>query len=206
MSVSQITLALLLCVPSTYSQACRSPLKWPFNSSSVWNTPLGSAALFVPANLYIPGDGNKSAFHYWTHDDMSFIASSPTDPFVAWFDQGHWGGPATPAAYCAVTGKQVGNIRVPPNYTWCNPGNNNAGAFLLEDGETVLTVQPTYVCTPGAPVLALEPVQGQNTSNIVHDAGTLGGHGGSGLSGLGGALRLGELLPGAPPIRHALQV
>jgi len=30
--------------------------------------------------------------------------------------------------------------------------------------------------------------------------------GGSGLSSFGGAIRLGELLPGAPPIQHALKL
>ena len=197
-------LACIACV--VQSQTCRSPLTWPFNSTSIWNTPLGSNALFEPTNMFLPGDGNRSAFYRWDNDDMSFVASTGQDPNVPWYNQGHWGGPATPEAYCTVTGNQVGSIRVPANYSWCNPGNNNAGSFLLEDGETVLNVQPTYVCEPGAPVLALVPERGQNTSNIIRDAGTLGGHGGSGLSGLGGALRLGEILPGAPPIRHALQV
>jgi hypothetical protein len=36
--------------------------------------------------------------------------------------------------------------------------------------------------------------------------GTLGAHGGSGLSAFGGMLRLGELLPTAPPIRHAIKL
>ena len=33
-----------------------------------------------------------------------------------------------------------------------------------------------------------------------------GAHGGSGLSSIGGSIRLGELLPGAPPIPHALKI
>ena len=36
--------------------------------------------------------------------------------------------------------------------------------------------------------------------------GTGGAHGGSGLSSLGGSIRLGELLPGSPPINHALKI
>ena len=36
--------------------------------------------------------------------------------------------------------------------------------------------------------------------------GTLGAHGGSGLSAMGGTVRRGELVPGAPPIRHALKI
>ena len=36
--------------------------------------------------------------------------------------------------------------------------------------------------------------------------GSLGAHGGSGLSAVGGMIRLGELLPSAPPIRHAIKL
>ena len=117
------------------------------------------------------------------------------------------GGPATPAAYCNITGKLVGNVHIPNDFVWCAPGENNMGAFLEPDGETVLLVQPVYVCSPGAPLLALGDPQCKNCkANIVKDDGALGGHGGSGLSGLGGALRLGEMLPSSPPISHALQI
>lgn len=43
------------------------------------------------------------------------------------------------------------------------------------------------------------------TVDILSD-GNLGAHGGSGLSSFGGTIRLGELLPGSPPIRHALKL
>jgi hypothetical protein len=36
--------------------------------------------------------------------------------------------------------------------------------------------------------------------------GIMGSHGGSGLSALGGTIRVGELVPGAPAIRHALKL
>jgi len=97
-------------------------------------------------------------------------------------------------------------VHVPANYSWCAPGENNAGAFLLPDGQTVLEMQPVYICEAGSPVLALLPPRGENTTNLVTDGGALGGHGGSGLSALGGAVRLGEMLPDAPPIAHALQI
>jgi hypothetical protein len=42
--------------------------------------------------------------------------------------------------------------------------------------------------------------------DIVLGNGTWGAHGGSGLSSIGGTIRLGELLPDAPPIRHALKL
>lgn len=57
-------------------------------------------------------------------------------------------------------------------------------------------------CATGGPLTAgwLRP----NTD--VYGDGSPPGLGGSNLSALGGVLRLGELVPGAPPIRHALQV
>jgi len=87
-----------------------------------------------------------------------------------------------------------------------NYGGNNAVSFLLPDSTTALTVQPVYVCGAGAPLLARRPANGQATVDIVRDDGRLGGHGGSGLSSLGGALRRGELMPGSPPVRHVLQL
>jgi len=95
---------------------------------------------------------------------------------------------------------------VPKNFTAVNFGGNNAVSWLLPDSNVTLSMQPVYVCAPGAPLLALKPAAAQATADIVHDDGRLGGHGGSGLSSLGGALRRGELLPGAPPVRHALQL
>jgi len=49
------------------------------------------------------------------------------------------------------------------------------------------------------------PQQFPNITDIFAD-GALGAHGGSGLSGIGGTVRIGELLPQAPPIRHALKL
>lgn len=37
--------------PSTTS-SCRDRTQWPFASNSIWNTPIGSHANFVPANIY----------------------------------------------------------------------------------------------------------------------------------------------------------
>jgi hypothetical protein len=42
--------------------------------------------------------------------------------------------------------------------------------------------------------------------DIVSSNGTWGAHGGSALSSVGGTIRLGELLPNAPSIKHALKL
>lgn len=77
---------------------------------------------------------------------------------------------------------------------------------------TLLQLQPVYRCAPGSPLLARFgndtdgcPQNFPNVTSILGD-GALGAHGGSGLSSVGGTIRLGELLPNAPPIRHALKL
>ena len=45
-------LALLGVCSSTMSANCRDRLKQPFSSTSIWNTAIGSGAVFVPANVY----------------------------------------------------------------------------------------------------------------------------------------------------------
>jgi hypothetical protein len=81
---------------------------------------------------------------------------------------------------------------------------NVMSVAFLPDGRTLFFMQPLYVCGPGAPVLALELSRDSNTSDI-RGLGTLGGHGGSNLNAIGGTIRKGELLPGAPPMAHALK-
>ena len=89
--------------------------------------------------------------------------------------------------------------------------NNNAAAVLLPDRRTLVQMQPLYRCEPGSPILAKWgadrgcPQTFPNTTDILGD-GALGAHGGSGLSSIGGTIRMGELLPGAPPISHALKL
>ena len=39
-------------VATTAAAVCRDRNTWPFAATSIWNTPLGSSAVFVPANLY----------------------------------------------------------------------------------------------------------------------------------------------------------
>jgi len=186
--------------------ACRSALAWPFNASSIWNAPLGAGARFAATGLF-PADGsNASAPWSLGVDEMQFLVTRAEDPLVPWYDQGHWGTPHTFAAYCTVTGPLVRQVNLPANFSSMNFGGNNAVTLLLPASTTALTVQPVYVCGAGAPLLAKRPAPGQATVDIVRDDGRLGGHGGSGLSSLGGALRRGELLPGAPPVRHALQL
>ena len=97
----------------------------------------------------------------------------------------------------------------------------------MPDNRTLVQMQPLYRVAPGAPILALYHQGGPDpfpwTVGVtllysllsyisfylcldVLGGGALGAHGGSGLSSVGGTIRLGELLPDAPPITHALKL
>ena len=105
----------------------------------------------------------------------------------------------------------------PSNASHCrssaNQDNNNAMALLMPDNVTLVQMQPAYRCEGfPSPLLARwgnltdgGPQRFANTTSIFGD-GTGGAHGGSGLSSVGGSIRLGELLPGAPPIPHTLKI
>lgn len=186
---------------------CRDAKEWPFNASSIWNTAIGDAATLVPAHLFDPadirGDGARAFWNFHSDDDYFFVTLA-SDPLVPWYNQGHWGGPASATAYCNTTGSLVQQLRFPADATVEMWGNNNAAALLQPDGDTLVLTQPLYVCSPGAPVLSILD-RAHGTASIRGD-GALGGHGGSGLSALGGAVRRGELARGAPPIAHALKL
>ena len=194
---------IALSIAQAWASACREPLQWPYLPESVWNTPIGSDAQFSPARLYTSVGPNAVQ-----PDDVFVVQTHVSDPLVPWFDQGHWGRPYTPAAYCNVTGKLVQNISFPDSLNFTNFGGNNCGAILQPDGRTVWFMHPLYVCSPGGAVLALYGVgaNGATSADIISSLGNLGGLGGSGLSGFGSSIRLGQLVPGAPPISHALSL
>lgn len=199
---------------------CRDRFLEPFSSTSIWNTAIGSCAQFSPAKLFEPGR-EPTQFH---NDQDFFLRVSEADPLTPWINQGDWGGDD----HCHITGKVVSHLRFPQNWTSAsdcggqpdpaqcaskpNQPNNNAMGVLLEDGETIVQMQPAYRCTTGGPLLARWgnstdgcPQQFPNVTSIFGD-GALGSHGGSGLSGIGGTIRLGELLPDTGPIKHALKI
>jgi len=85
-------------------------------------------------------------------------------------------------------------------------GNNNAAALLQPNNHTIINTQPLYRCIPGSPVQSLVMGKDRAKDDIVSSNGMYGTHGGSGLSSIGGTIRLGELLPDALPIQHALKL
>ncbi len=178
--------------------ACRNARTWPFLSTSIWNTPIGSGAVFHDPGIFRPPFPLPDNFF---SDDDYFIVTTNSDPLTPWYNQGWWG----PQSHCDIIGKLVGNISFPANLT-VTQGGNNAAALLQPDNHTIINTQPLYRCKPGSPVLSLLNKGIEGKDGIVWSNGTWGAHGGSGLSSIGGTIRLGELLPNAPPIQHALKL
>lgn len=175
---------------SRAAKGTRDPWLWPFASDSMWNTPIGSGAVYVPAGI---GAAQSVGF-----DDELLLRVSTNAPKQKLF---------APKSWTARTGgtQQVGELRiddgivVPDARKGHTP--NNCAALLLPDGKTVKHIGVLCRPEPAGPVYGYP----FNPDSDLFGDGIHGSHGGSGLSALGGSIRKGELT-GDAPIRHALKV
>lgn len=179
------------------SELLRDKHQWPFSPESIWNMPIGSQAQYVPANI--------SKAQWITPEVNYYIVTSNNDPLVSWYVTQNWG-----VGRCQLGGTNLGQINVPhdlvvPDATSTNTPNN-AVAFLHPDGRKLIQMNPLARCEAGGSVFGY-PTPGEIESyEDIYGEGITGGQGGSGLSSIGGTIRLGEFLPSAPPIRHALKL
>lgn len=191
-------------VSQTYSKSAsctvakRDPLKQPFSSRSIWNMPIGSNAIFVPANLS-PTPGDTNIWATMPSVDKERIVLTPTAPLVDIFHSSvGWSG----GDRCKPTGGFMLAVPMPNDYVIPNSRLNESAVFLMNDKRTLIHAQPMARCQAGGDATAMvsfRPVD-------LYGEGITGSHGGSGLSAIGGSLRLGELRPGGEPPRHALKV
>ena len=182
------------------TQQTRDPLLWPFARTSIWNTPIGTHARYVPAKIRSTGFGVAIDW---------FVVTRGTDPTV----------PAYPAATsgrdpCQATSgrrapgpRQAGHterlpraLLIPGTVTGVGSVPVASATFLQPDRTTLVTYRDTTRCTPGGPLYG----RWTGTTSLV-GKGIADGPGGSGLSGIGGSIRTGELT-GPAPIRHALKL
>jgi hypothetical protein len=171
----------------------RDPLKQPFASNSIWNMPIGSGAVYVPANLSAAQSGGMPQI------DDERIVFKPTAPLTAVnYSSAGWTG----ADRCSATGGQLLSVPMPTNYIIPNNIDNSAASFLMPDGRSIVQTQPIARCASGGPATALVTFP---TVDIYGD-GIKGAHGGSGMSAVGGSIRVGELRPGQQGPRHAIKV
>jgi hypothetical protein len=184
--------------PSASQPATRDPLRWPFAQDSIWNMPIGSNAIYVPAGLTPdPGDGNIYAHMPGADPDHLILTpGAPLTP-VKHSDVGWRGGER-----CVTSnGQTLMTLPIPDWYTVPNGRANNGAAILSADGVTIMQVQPFTRCGIGGYATALATARPVD----IRGPGITGTHGGSGLSAIGGTLRLGELRPGQQGPRHALK-
>ncbi|MFC4149999.1 hypothetical protein ACFO0M_27415 [Micromonospora mangrovi] len=181
--------------------ASRSKLTWPFAAGSIWNTPIGSGARYVPVRIGSKGLGT---------DEDWFVVTSARDPQVptyryASFTKGRCTGsiPQPQAQWHPELGRPVRvpkDLVIPDATTTPYATPNNSSAFLDPDGRTLHQFNVTARCRPGAPLYGYRVAK-----QDIYGDGINGGHLGSGLSSIGGSIREGELT-GDGPIRHALKV
>ena len=170
----------------------RDPQKWPFASTSIWNMPIGSAASYVPAQI-------KQATFKAVYAEPDLIIFEPAAPLM---DVRY--NPAWHPGRCNIPAGSAVLFRapIPANFIVGDEWQNFATAILAADRRTIYQTQPFAHCSATAPASSRLH---SRTVDIYGD-GIWGAHGGSDLSSVGGTLRIGELRPGGPRIRHALKI
>ncbi|MFC7481411.1 discoidin domain-containing protein [Luedemannella flava] len=181
----------------------RDPLRQPFASDSIWNTPIGSGAAY--RRVYLRAEpGVTLDVNTFAHPDRagSYRAYTLRGPDGGAYDADGvtYGGRCTGTTDLGPVlfprGTVVGDSVVAPTYS--TPGN--ATAVVYPDGRTLLQLRSMARCDADS-----EPHGHRATEADLYGDGTYGGHTGSGLSSVGGQLAPGELT-GAAPIAHALQL
>ncbi len=184
---------------SAYSkEETRDPLKWPFSSHSIWNMPVGSEAVYVHAGIQRAKERGMTV-------DEDVIVLTPDEELVGIYrNNARWD---RNKDRCVVEGGLLFSAPIPEDFvvspeTWDGRTPNSGLAVLMPDGKTIRQTQPFAHCRPGDTATSRFLFDDQD----LYGEGIYGAHGGSRLSAIGGALRLGELVPGAGPIRHVLKV
>lgn len=101
--------------------------------TSVWNTPIGSSAQYVAADLF---NSTMPPPRNFFSDDDYFIVTKASDSLVPWYKQGWWG-PPSGTGHCNITGPFLKQLRFPYNYTMRAFGGNNGAGLLQPDGHTL---------------------------------------------------------------------
>jgi hypothetical protein len=176
------------------SQHLRNPLFQPFTSISIWNMPIGSDAQYEPANL-IP------ASRFTLTSDQHIVVMTPSAPPTDLYE--NTAGPiGANGQRCNTSGAFLTTVPIPADFEVLSTNQNDPLTAVATDGHTLIQGEPFALCTAGGPG-TLDFFDKAN-SDLGSD-GLLGWDGGSHLSALGGAIRLGELVPGGA-IDHALQI
>ena len=173
----------------------RDPWLRPFSSTSIWNTPIGSSAAYVPADL------PYTERHLLEHTTL--MRTDPADPLRSIIRVGSW------TDRCSGTEDSGRALHLPdgwkPRSVTETATPNNPGVFLQPDGRTLVNLGAMGRCNGSGPLFAEWPDDADKHTTDIYGDGQFGAHGGSNLNQFGGAIRPGEL-DGDEPIRHALDL
>jgi hypothetical protein len=183
----------------------RNPLQWPFASTSIWNTPIGSGARYAASGLSFTSTPNSTQYWYdLPLSDHERIVLTPTAPqTTVYISNVGWSG----GNRCVASGGEFFQAPIPADFVIPNSTDNNGAAILLSDGVNIVQTQPFTKCSGYSYATSMQVPANISAweYNLQTGDGRLGAHGGSELSTLGGTIRLGELRPGTQ-MRHALKV
>ena len=189
-----VNMALVFSCGNTFAKTpSRDKFLWPFLATSIWNMPIGSDAVYVKANI----DKSKQA----AADEEYFFQLKDKYPYRRVYAPGAWG-----EGRCTGTKDMDISLPIPDDLIIPDASKepyhtpNNASAFLMPDGRTLVQLSPLARCEEQG------SVYGWRYDNVdIYGEGRGGAHFGSGLSAIGGSIRKGELI-NDKPIRHALKV
>lgn len=186
-------------VLATDSITCRDPLKWPFSAGSIWNTPIGSEAVYVHAGI------ERAMSRGLTVDEDDIVMIPEAQMMYIYRNNAAWD---RTKSRCPVEGPLLFSAPIPHDFivspdTWDGLTPNSGLAVLMPDRRTIRQTQPFAHCDEGE--IGTSRYAGFPDQDI-YGPGHYGAHGGSGLSAIGGALRVEDLTPDSGPIRHALKV
>src|SRR5260221_4760676 len=190
----------------------RDPLKWPFAGSRIWNMPIGSNAVYIPANIPPnPSVTDLNDPNYWLalpQIDLDIIGLTPNAPIT---DINYRSAGWSEVSRCSATAdprNPLFQLPMPSTFFVESTLNNNSSAFLKPDGRTLIQTQPFTRCAPpnGDGTATTLTDRNQFPPVDLYGDGIRGSHGGSGLSAIGGSVRLGELRPLSQGPRHALKL
>ncbi len=181
------------CAVTVGKTSGRDKFLQPFLSTSIWNMPIGSDARYVKANI---GKSKQAAA-----DEEYFFQLKDIYPYRPVYAPGAWGkGRCTGTKYMDIAIPVPDDLIVADATKQPYRTPNNASAFLMPDGRTLVQLSPLARCEKEG------SLYGWRYENVdIYGEGIGGAHFGSGLSSIGGSIRKNELTSNKP-IHHALKV
>jgi len=192
-----VFLLLLPACSDNKKTELRDPYLQPFSSTSIWNTPIGSNAKYVHAQIEPATEAGMTV-------DEDLIVMSPKEPLLDIYrSDASWD---RTKDRCHIDGGLMFSAPIPRSFfvskdTWDGATPNSGLAVLMPDGHTVKQTQPFAKCDADKATSLF-----QFDDVDLYGDGTYGAHGGSQLSAIGGTLRSNELTPTSGPIKHVLKV